>query len=389
MTKIERHRKFKDKANGVTGRLPRHLPCIREGAIVEFCPSCPASAEGRHVRSCDLHDTCTRQLIDLNSPVRNCARCPDYIAEGSHPNIIAADEYSRNIPPYPDGTYSGRGVVIVGGGKYWPSAYVTARMLRHVGCALPAEVWYLGEKERDDRYADLLVPFGVRCVDILSHPKAHTARNLAGHPGHPAFNCKSFAALHSLFEEVLLLDADSYPCQDPTVLFDEPRYRASGGIFWPDQPQTNKWTKWGQWGVEPFGPNCGWEVGQYVLNKRIAWRELNLARWYDDHGDWCYGAGIHHDHGDKGSHRVAWAKFKSTATFFNTKARSTFAFIQPGPDGRAPMFIHRGASKFVLDPTAFAFASTPQKPNLRGDLPGEEVAFGFLEELRSSLNRSK
>jgi hypothetical protein len=34
------------------------------------------------------------------------------------------------MPRYPRGNYSGRGVVIAGGGKYFASTYVTLRMLR-------------------------------------------------------------------------------------------------------------------------------------------------------------------------------------------------------------------------------------------------------------------
>ncbi len=361
--------------------LPLHRPCHYEGAITSFCATCPASAEGRHVRACDLHETCTRTAQD--GPVRGCDRCPDYLPHDAHPHIIAADEYARSLPPYPEGRYAGRGVVIVGGGSYWPSAYVTARMVRHVGCALPVQVWHLGERERDDRYAEALRPFGVEVIDLLAHPAAGTARNLGGHPGHPAFNAKSFACLHSDFEEVLLLDADSYPCADPTVLFGHPGYRETGGVFWPDFARTNQWTRWHQWGVEPHPPACGWEVGQYLVHKRLAWGPLLLARWYDDRGDWCYGGGAHHDHGDKGPWRVAWAKFRREPTFFSTRAAGTFAFLQPGPDGATPMFVHRGSSKFVLAPTHFA--STPQGPNRRGGFPGEDDAFRFLDELRRLL----
>ncbi len=364
--------------------LPLARPCHYEGAIVSFCPSCPASAEGKHVRSCDLHDACTRTAQD--GPVRGCDRCPDYLPHDADPRVIAADELARNLPPYPEGRFKGRGVVIVGGGPYWACAYVTARMLRHVGCTLPAQVWYLGERERDDRYTAALKPYGVEVVDILGHPMAGTARNLSGHPGQPAFNCKSFAALHSPYEEVLLLDADSYPCADPTVLFDEPRYRQSGGIFWPDGPQTARWTNWSAWGVPSQPPGCGWEVGQYLVHKRSAWGPVHLARFYDDHGDHFYTGGPPFGHGDTGSWRVAWAKFRRSPTFFVTRVRwDHVAFVQPGPDGVTPWFVHRCRSKFRLAP--HGFVSTPQSDfNARYGLPGEGAAFGYLAELQALLS---
>src|SRR3569623_832335 len=63
------------------------------------------------------------------------------------PNVHAAQrelcaDFLSNVPEYPGG-YTGRGIVVVGGGKYFPSAYVTVRVLRHVGCTLPIELWLL------------------------------------------------------------------------------------------------------------------------------------------------------------------------------------------------------------------------------------------------------
>ncbi len=370
--------------------LPMALPCVHGGTdadILERCPKC--NGGGKHVRECEVHGKCTWEPLSPPNPaVMNCQKCRreglGFVAAGAHPNIIASDEFARAIPPYPEGKYSGRGVVICGGGKYWPSVLVTVRMLRWVGCELPVQVWYLGDAERDDRYKHLLAPYGVEAVDALAHPAAAMARGLAGFEGHPPFGVKSFAVMHSPFEEVLSLDADCYTCQDPTEIFTESRYKYTGGVFWPDLVGTAKWTKWADFGVQSFGPACGWEVGQYVLHKRKAWRPLNLARWYDDHGDWCYGWGKHHEHGDKHL-RVAWARFQTPATFYATQAVwKGVAFLHPGPNGVDPMFVHRSRSKFTLASTHFP--STPQNgDNIRSGLPLEEKAFQFLDELREVM----
>ena len=51
-------------------------------------------------------------------------------------------------PVYPSERFTGRGVVICGGGaKYFPCVYVCVRVLRAVGCVLPIEVWHLGAAE--------------------------------------------------------------------------------------------------------------------------------------------------------------------------------------------------------------------------------------------------
>lgn len=47
------------------------MPCVHEGGITERCPQ---GNEAKHVRECDLHDTCTRGP----SRIKSCAGCADY-----------------------------------------------------------------------------------------------------------------------------------------------------------------------------------------------------------------------------------------------------------------------------------------------------------------------
>ncbi len=57
----------------------------------------------------------------------------------------------------PEGRFAGRGVVICGGGeKYLPSVYVLVRLLRHLRCRLPIEVWHLGNTEMPEEVRGLL-----------------------------------------------------------------------------------------------------------------------------------------------------------------------------------------------------------------------------------------
>lgn len=55
------------------------LPCVHEveGPPLEYCKTCHGqTAEGRHVRECELHEKCTRSFV--SHLVRFCGRCPDY-----------------------------------------------------------------------------------------------------------------------------------------------------------------------------------------------------------------------------------------------------------------------------------------------------------------------
>lgn len=382
-------------ANGLPaeGVKENPVPCVYLGDDTGKKVACSTCDPNRKVQltvfACEIYGECTigKKVKDRGC----CNQCTSKrtvrppAAPITSIAVLAPDTlgFIAKIPPFPEGRYSGRGITIAAGGKYWASAYVTCRMIRHVGCTLPIQIWYLGDSgERDERYERLLVPFDVECIDIDAHPNRISRRGVAG------FQTKLFAAVHSPFEEVLSLDPDSYPCTDPTVLFDEPRYKQLGGIYWPDGPQTESWTNWDFWGCKKRGP-CGLETGQYVLHKRLAWEPMILSEWYDDHPEWCYGGmdGVGGgDYGDKGPPRAAWAMLERDYVVFNPNVRwDSFAFVQPGPDGWSPMFIHRSRSKFMAEGRIVFSTTTQSGVNMRANLPGEEAAFGFLEELQKQL----
>ena len=45
---------------------------------------------------------------------------------------------------------------------------------------------------------------------------------------------KVIALYFTSFDEVLVLDSDNTPASDPTQLFEDASYLATGNIFWPD-----------------------------------------------------------------------------------------------------------------------------------------------------------
>lgn len=365
---------------------PPALPCVHLGGGTGGEVSLPSSTGKAVVRlfACHLHGHCmpARSAGDLPAVVRRCAGCPDYLPRdpfgpSSAQMLRRAEAFLAALPDYPLGRYQGRGIVLAGGGeRYFASLYITVRALRHVGCRLPIQVWYLGRhNEMPPSRQVLLAPHDVACIDADEVRRQHPARRLDG------WELKVFATLHSPFEEVLFLDADCYPCRDPSFLFDEEEYRACGAIFWPDLMTTDPRLKWPAFGVPDPGRPGSVESGQFVLHKRQCWRPLHLAWFYNDHSDYYYRYG----YGDKHTFEVAWTSCGQSFVMWEPRARWVdVAYVQVGPD-HLPLFVHRCADKFCCKPEAF---STPQRHSgqaFHPHLPLESECWSWLGDLTWAL----
>ena len=140
-----------------------------------------------------------------------------------------ADPAPSSLIPHPSSLIPpSRGIVTLAGGPtYTLNAYILCRLLRHYGCELPIEWFYLGEELRPE-WAKFL----------QAHVPGLTLRDLGG-TGNQAkaaggWQGKSRAVLHARFDELLFLDADSHPLRDPTYLFAADLYKQHGAIFWRD-----------------------------------------------------------------------------------------------------------------------------------------------------------
>jgi len=290
-----------------------------------------------------------------------------------------AEEYLAAAPDYPGDLYRGRGVVIAGGGaRFFPSIYVTVRALRHFGCRLPIQVWYLGRKrEMPAQRQAILAAFGVECVDADRVRRSHPARRLDG------WELKVFAALHCPFEELLLLDADCYPCRNPDFLFALEDYRTLGAIFWPDMPVFDPRLKWSAFGVPDPRRGGSVESGQFVINKRLCWQPLNLAWFYNDHSDYYYRYGF----GDKHTFEVAWARCGQPFVMWEPKAHGVdVAYLHRGPD-HLPLFVHRCCDKFRFDNHKYSTKQRHALPSFYSSLPLERECWSWMSELAHLTGR--
>ena len=204
----------------------------------------------------------------------------------------------RGVPEYPADTYAGTGIVTVAGGpRYYTCAWVLLSLLRdELGCRLPIEVWHLGPAEMSPEMARALQRFDVTVVNAEEVRRRHPARRLGG------WEAKSFAILHSRFREVILIDAENVPLQDPAALVLAARFRATGALFWPDirrlSPDNPIW----EICDVPYRDEPEVESGQLVIDKQRCWRALCLARHLNDHSDFYFRFLL----GDKETFHLAW-----------------------------------------------------------------------------------
>lgn len=215
---------------------------------------------------------------------------------------LALDHYIPKLPPCPD-HYRGRGIVLAASGlRYFACAWVCLRMLRHLGCRLPIELWHRGPQEWDPRFAKLLSPYDVTVVDAAEVLKRHPSD--IDHP----YAIKPYALLHSAFREALWLDADQVPVQNPEFLFDCPEYQATGAVFWPDfkrfRPDHPMWAYTGV----PYRDEPEVQAGEILVDKVRCWRPLRLTMWFNEQHRFFYRFMI----GDKDTFRFAWHKLGAT-----------------------------------------------------------------------------
>lgn len=271
-------------------------------------------------------------------------------------------------PPYHRHKFSGRGIVICAGGPVMlTNAYVLIRILREkLGCTLPIEVWHLGRKEMPGLFIEQFNALSCTTVDAFNVQNTDATEICDG------WRLKTFALLHSSFEEVLLLDADQVPVEDPACVFDWPEYLAAGAVFWPDIVKlTAENPIWDLVGL-PAENIRSWESGQICINKTKNMHALTIAQWMGKRADVFYQL----LYGDKDTFLIAW-KLTGTEFFLipHLPMQNQRYFAQRTPLGKC-LFQHRTNCKWHLQ----------EKPYKFDNFVWQSECLGFLEDLRSFWN---
>jgi len=252
----------------------------------------------------------------------------------------ALETAAQSLPAYPGG-FTGRGIVICGGGpQYFPPAWVNMRMLRHLGCTLPIELWHLGPDELSGSMRTLATSLGgVTCVDAFEVARRQQARVGGG------WELKCYALLQSRFREVLLLDADNIAVVEPSFLFDTAQYLEAHAVFWPDrEPLPREHLIWQLTGVDYRG-DVLFETGQILVDKQWCWRELSLAWWMNERSDFWYRYIL----GDNKTLHLAWRKLDTSYAMppFPPKDVRGIGMFQHDFDGRR-ILQHRCSDKLTF-----------------------------------------
>lgn len=263
------------------------------------------------------------------------------------------------------GDRHGMGVVMVGGGRYWPGLVVSVKMLRDTGSRLPVQIWHRGSME--PVHAEDLA--GVEGVEIRDLTRlAPPPRVLRG------WEAKTVALLACGWERVFYLDADAYCVADPAQLLDG-LSATQPFFYWEDFPGAANSVNWSVWGIDGqrIPPIQG---GQLAIHLRYFWREFVLAHWINQHSDFSYA----HQYGDQDSWRVALAVAGRACAPLGRARWDSIAFVCEA-DGE-PLVVHRCQGKWL---SRQDLSPDPTQSNRRLErLPGEARAWAYWQALLSS-----
>ena len=205
--------------------------------------------------------------------------------------------FVESIPSYPADKYSGIGIVSsVYGGSYSCTRLIASlKLLRWLNCKLPVEIFLFPDELNSDEKTKLNQISGVTLV-VIDDDESLADRKRA------QYAVKPRAILKSRFEHVLWLDSDNIPVRDPTYLFYLPEYKRSTAIFWPDfWFASNDNPVWKILNIPCRAEDYEQESGQILINKKLAWKPLNMAMYMTR--DTLFQMLLY---GDKDTYRLSW-----------------------------------------------------------------------------------
>lgn len=125
--------------------------------------------------------------------------------------------------------HGGRGIVTTAGNSHAPYLLAAIPSFRLLGCDLPIEIMYLGDRDLNEDFRTKLEALSgvtTRDLSVMVNDEGWQLNGWAGKP---------FSMLLSSFREVMFIDADSLFFINPELLFDDPEYLRTGALFFRDR----------------------------------------------------------------------------------------------------------------------------------------------------------
>lgn len=271
-------------------------------------------------------------------------------------------EFIKVIPEYKN-TKLKRGVVVCAGDDHFISAFILVKSLVDMNPNVNIEWFYVGNELYDFQIKEISKISNVKLIDCLINqpkwfPNKIEDKHLRG------YMIKPYSLMMSEFEEIIFIDADNFPLNNPEVLLECNQYKKNGNLFWPDfkftnnndmnkmiLPQTDKIFSW--FNVEnPSDKGLRLtESGQMLINKRICWNGLCLAYYMNYNHDFFYQLAL----GDKDLYYLAFSILKIPYELckYNPDAlgssdnRKMDSIAQRHPETGNVFFTHRTMSKIT------------------------------------------
>ncbi len=138
--------------------------------------------------------------------------------------------------PYARGT---QGIVVAASGALLPVFLVSLKMLRRTGSILHVELFMESKKEYEKEICELVLPpMNATCL-ILSEILDAVPQRLEM----SRYQLKALALAFSSFDNVLLLDADNLPVEQPEHLLNSELFLSKGFVSWPDYVRVHPLTQ--------------------------------------------------------------------------------------------------------------------------------------------------
>ena len=275
-------------------------------ALVETKPDCSVPTDP--IEAPPLNESASlKKDVDSRPDLLQIPQRDVDIMRDVHAHFVSQiPELARNLP-YVNGT---QGVVVAASGALLPVFLVSLRMLRRTGSTLPVEVFIESKERYEKEICEIVLPpMNATCM-ILSEVLEAVPLKLEM----SGYQLRALALAFSSFEDVLLLDADNLPLEQPEHLLNAEPFSSKGFVSWPDyvrlfsstpptspllSPPPSKLTDSIPKGantaspeyyaitsqpVPPTAERAASEAGQLLLSKRTHAPTVLLTLYYNHYG---------------------------------------------------------------------------------------------------------